>query len=422
MLSAALAGEAGGARLLWRDLGRPARRRAAPARLRRGPRGRHPGLVSFASAGDVRRSGPPLDPEGPRQRWRRCCAICLVGAGAARGAGAPAVRGVAGVTGAPAWPVGARVLVLGRAPAVLEAVMQELAELGFAVQARSSRARRRTLRCPRLRPDRLRSRAARAAGARPSRSISGARTRGAPARHPCAGRGPRDAATLDGAPPQVPTVDLDAYCARIGYQARDADARDAGGPARAPSRGDPVRGDRRSAGSRLDLAPAAVEAKLIAAGRGGYCFEHNGLFARVLDALGFKVERLAGRVRWMPPPGAPPRPRTHMASGDARGTSWLADVGFGGCVPTSPLRMDRARPQPTPHETFRALPVRRRAARPGRAWRTLDPLSSCAGAAAVEADLELANWFTATHPRRSSAGASSRAHHAAARPRCSTRG
>lgn len=70
-----------------------------------------------------------------------------------------------------------------------------------------------------------------------------------------------------------------------------------------------------------------VQAKLVGRGRGGYCYEHNVLFAAVLERLGYRVDRLLARI------GADhdrPRPRTHMtlhAHGD--GHSWLADVGFG---------------------------------------------------------------------------------------------
>ena len=46
---------------------------------------------------------------------------------------------------------------------------------------------------------------------------------------------------------------------------------------------------------RLDLESLA--AKLIQGGRGGYCFEQNALFAGALEEIGFRVTRLAARVR-----------------------------------------------------------------------------------------------------------------------------
>jgi arylamine N-acetyltransferase len=50
-----------------------------------------------------------------------------------------------------------------------------------------------------------------------------------------------------------------------------------------------------------DLSVAALTDKLVCRRRGGYCHKHNGLMGYVLEALGFGVERLAGRVVWMNP-------------------------------------------------------------------------------------------------------------------------
>ena len=77
---------------------------------------------------------------------------------------------------------------------------------------------------------------------------------------------------------------------------------------------------------RLDLA--SLQAKLVAGGRGGYCFEHNLLFAAMLRRLGFPVRQLAARVRYRT---TRLLPRTHMLLlVEADGGDWLADVGFGG--------------------------------------------------------------------------------------------
>src|SRR3546814_6841198 len=65
-------------------------------------------------------------------------------------------------------------------------------------------------------------------------------------------------------------------------------------------------------GTGVDIGADAVDAKLIGQRRGGYCFEQNGLFLRVLRAIGFAAEGLIGRVRWMLPDDAPDTPRTHM--------------------------------------------------------------------------------------------------------------
>ena len=77
---------------------------------------------------------------------------------------------------------------------------------------------------------------------------------------------------------------------------------------------------------RLDLE--SLWAKLVTGGRGGYCFEHNTVFAAVLEESGFRVRRLAARVRY----GTTGlRPRLHMLLlVEAQGEAWLADAGFGG--------------------------------------------------------------------------------------------
>ena len=199
-----------------------------------------------------------------------------------------------------------------------------------------------------------------------------------------------------------PPVDLDAYCGRIGHR----------GP-RTPTletlralqalhvAAIPFEAIDALLGRGVDISPAAVDAKLIGARRGGYCYEQNGLFKRVLAAIGFRVEGLLARVHWQLPEDAPPTPRTHMALRvEADGAPWLADVGFGAAVPTAPLRMDTAEPQPTPHGPFRLLPSGgaggwRVQARLGEGWATLYDLLP---EPQLDVDYEPANWFTATHP------------------------
>lgn len=149
----------------------------------------------------------------------------------------------------------------------------------------------------------------------------------------------------------------------------------------------------------IDISPAAVDAKLIGARRGGYCYEQNGLFKRVLQAIGFEVEGLIARVNWNAPADAPLRPPSHMALRvTIDGVPWLADVGFGSCVPTAPLRFDSHDSQPTQHETFRLVPaggeIQLEAEIAGR-WA---PVYRLLPMPLLDADYELANWYTATHP------------------------
>src|SRR5690606_8248163 len=46
-------------------------------------------------------------------------------------------------------------------------------------------------------------------------------------------------------------------------------------------------------GRPVELSLDAVQAKLVGGPRGGYCFEHNRLFAGVLERLGYEIVALA---------------------------------------------------------------------------------------------------------------------------------
>jgi N-hydroxyarylamine O-acetyltransferase len=98
-------------------------------------------------------------------------------------------------------------------------------------------------------------------------------------------------------------------------------------------------------GGGISVAPDDIERKFLDERRGGYCFEHNTLFAAVLRDAGFAPVTLLGRVRRGPPERWA---RTHMVlsvpaprGGSTNGHEpWLADVGFGaiGLVEPIPLR------------------------------------------------------------------------------------
>lgn len=83
-------------------------------------------------------------------------------------------------------------------------------------------------------------------------------------------------------------------------------------------------------GRTVSLEQADLERKLVHERRGGYCFEHNLLFAAALAHLGMRVEPMLARVRAGAPPGTV-RARGHLllrVTG-ADGRVWHADVGFG---------------------------------------------------------------------------------------------
>lgn len=151
-------------------------------------------------------------------------------------------------------------------------------------------------------------------------------------------------------------------------------------------------------GRPVSIDPAAVEAKLLHGRRGGYCHEQNALFHDVLAGLGFAVTPLGGRVVWMTPGRS--APLTHrLTLVDLPEGRFLADVGFGGQTPTAPLRLEPELEQATPHGTYRV-------ARAGEGFEVgmrlrdrWEPMYGFTLAPRSRADFEIANWFTATHPR-----------------------
>ncbi|HEX8446974.1 MAG TPA: arylamine N-acetyltransferase [Sphingomonas sp.] len=137
--------------------------------------------------------------------------------------------------------------------------------------------------------------------------------------------------------------DLATYLARIGVP--DVPAADADGLAlvqRAHRMAIPFENLDVLLGRGISLDPDAVFDKLVLRRRGGYCFEHNQLFGRALDALGFVVRPLLARV-WLgvadlTDPAAVPS-RTHCLSlVELPDGAWIADAGFGGAyTPPMPL-------------------------------------------------------------------------------------
>lgn len=147
---------------------------------------------------------------------------------------------------------------------------------------------------------------------------------------------------------------------------------------------------------RLDTE--ALTAKLIDGRRGGYCFEQNGLFRRVLTALGFTVTPLAARVRWQVPDGTETG-RTHMLLRvDLADGPYIVDVGFGGLNPTAPFALRPGLEQPTSLETYRIAPWEggyELQALLGESWATLYRFTL---EPQLLPDQEISNWFVSTAP------------------------
>lgn len=151
-------------------------------------------------------------------------------------------------------------------------------------------------------------------------------------------------------------------------------------------------------GRGVDVAPEAIFDKLVHRGRGGYCFELNGLLLQALQHFGFDARALLARVHVSGEAGG----RTHQVSlVQLNGESWLVDVGFGGYCPRYPIPLHGAAAE-LDHDglVFRhvekepwgtMLQVRGR-----EGWNDLysfDRTTVCRG------DIETGNHFTSTSPK-----------------------
>lgn len=151
-----------------------------------------------------------------------------------------------------------------------------------------------------------------------------------------------------------------------------------------------------------DLSPQALTDKLVRRRRGGCCYEQNGLMGHVLAEIGFRVRRLAGRVVWMLPPGAPLGAQTHTALAvtfpGSQG-SYLVDVGFGGQTLTSPIRFETGNAQPTTHEPYRLNDRGDGLLLQALVRDEWQPLYVFGTHTVPQVDLDVGSWFVSTHPQ-----------------------
>jgi N-hydroxyarylamine O-acetyltransferase len=149
-------------------------------------------------------------------------------------------------------------------------------------------------------------------------------------------------------------------------------------------------------GRGVNLALDALQQKFIDEGRGGYCFEHNTLFAAVLRDLGYDVRLLLGRVRRGPPEGWV---RTHMLLRVLiDGQPWIADVGFGASGLLEPVRLHDSSESEQGgivyvlrfDDPYWVLTAREAGAFTDYYEFTEEPQTP--------ADVEMSNHFTSTHP------------------------
>jgi N-hydroxyarylamine O-acetyltransferase len=149
----------------------------------------------------------------------------------------------------------------------------------------------------------------------------------------------------------------------------------------------------------VELDVGSLQAKLVAGGRGGWCFEQNLLFRHALEAIGFSLTALAARVVWNAAPGAPIGPRSHMLLlVDLAGAPYLADAGFGGNVLTTPLRLEPHIVQQTLHEPHRLLPLDNGFVLEACLNAEWKPLYRFTLESQFQSDYEVSNWYLCHHP------------------------
>jgi N-hydroxyarylamine O-acetyltransferase len=147
---------------------------------------------------------------------------------------------------------------------------------------------------------------------------------------------------------------------------------------------------------KLDVA--ALQAKMIAGGRGGYCFEQNMLFRAGLRSLGYRITSLQGRVvRGMDIDAS--RPAIHMLlQVELPEGPYLADVGFGNLAPTCALLLNPLVEQETPHEVMRFIDVAGELTLQARLKHGWEHIYRVVPYPRYDGEYEIVNWYTGTHP------------------------
>lgn len=201
-------------------------------------------------------------------------------------------------------------------------------------------------------------------------------------------------------PSEQDAIDLDAYLGRVGYAGPRAATPDVlTALVERHMAAIPFEAIDVMLGRGVDLAPAAVDRKLLDGRRGGYCFEHASLMRRALRAVGFPVEQHLARVRVRDTPGSPAPPATHASlKVEADGRPWLVDVGFGGFMPNEPLEWRPSAPQATRFGTYRLVETPDGLLLQSLLRGEWAPLYEILDFRWQEVDFHVANHYTATHP------------------------
>ncbi|MDR2516278.1 MAG: arylamine N-acetyltransferase [Spirochaetaceae bacterium] len=89
---------------------------------------------------------------------------------------------------------------------------------------------------------------------------------------------------------------------------------------------------------QIDFSPPHLFEKFVVNRRGGYCYEINGFFMGILQALGYTCYALSGRLLFGKPVAGPMSHRTTIVT--IGGAEYLCDVGYGAGCAEGPVRLD----------------------------------------------------------------------------------
>ncbi|MGE3074147.1 MAG: arylamine N-acetyltransferase [Dehalococcoidia bacterium] len=133
-------------------------------------------------------------------------------------------------------------------------------------------------------------------------------------------------------------MDLDAYLRRIGYAGScEPTIETLRAMHRTHFYSVPFENLDISLGRRIEVDEDVNFNKIVNEGRGGFCLELTGTFARALRQMGFRVDVLGARV--LAPTGQLSHPLSHMTLLVHLDEPWIVDVGFGGRI-AAPLRLN----------------------------------------------------------------------------------
>ena len=106
-------------------------------------------------------------------------------------------------------------------------------------------------------------------------------------------------------------------------------------------------------GKAIGLTPEALHDKIVTRGRGGYCFELNGLLTHMLREMGFTVtERFA---RYLRGESAIPMRRHRVTIVSLEDGDYMLDIGVGQIAPRLPLKIEEGLVQEQNGETYKFL-------------------------------------------------------------------